>query len=43
MNMYFIASVCPEEIDKQVMKWKLWMKEKYGCEAALRSPAHVGV
>jgi 2'-5' RNA ligase len=41
MNMYFIALVFPAEINLQVMKWKLWMKEKFGCEAALRSPAHI--
>jgi 2'-5' RNA ligase len=39
--MYFIALVCPEEINQQVLKWKLWMKEKFGCEVALRSPAHI--
>jgi 2'-5' RNA ligase len=39
--MYFIALVCPEHINKQVLKWKVWMKERFGCEAALRSPAHI--
>jgi 2'-5' RNA ligase len=39
--MYFIALICPEHINKQVLKWKLWMKERFGCEAALRSPAHI--
>jgi 2'-5' RNA ligase len=41
MNIYFIALVAPPEIDQQVLKWKLWMKEKYNCEIALRSPAHI--
>src|ERR1044071_4254592 len=41
MNMYFLAFVAPEIINQQVLKWKLWMKEHYGCEAALRSPAHI--
>jgi 2'-5' RNA ligase len=41
MNMYFIAVVAPGEINKQVLKWKHWMKERYLCEVALRSPAHV--
>lgn len=39
--MYFIALVAPEDINRQVVKWKNQMKEKYGCEAALRSPAHI--
>ena len=41
MNMYFIALLCPEEINSRVLKWKLWMHEKFGCEVALRSPAHI--
>jgi 2'-5' RNA ligase len=41
MNMYFIALVAPEDINKQVLKWKTWMKERYNCEVALRSPAHI--
>ena len=39
--MYFIALVAPEDINKQVLKWKHWMKERYQCEVALRSPAHI--
>ena len=39
--MYFIAIVAPETINQQVLKWKLWMKEQYNCEVALRSPAHI--
>lgn len=41
MNMYFIALVAPEDINKQVLKWKHLMKERYQCEVALRSPAHI--
>ncbi len=41
MNMYFIALVAPEEINQQVLKWKLWMKDRFGCEVALKSPAHI--
>ena len=39
--MYFIALVAPEDINKEVLKWKHWMKERYQCEVALRSPAHI--
>ena len=39
--MYFIALVVPADMNKQVLKWKTWMKERYGCEVALRSPAHI--
>lgn len=41
MNMYFVALVAPEEINQQVMKWKNFFKEKYGCTVALKSPAHL--
>ena len=39
--MYFIALVAPEAINQQALKWKLWMKEKFKCEVALKSPAHI--
>ena len=39
--MYFNALVAPEEINRQVLEWKNFMKEHYGCVVALRSPAHI--
>jgi 2'-5' RNA ligase len=39
--MYFVALVAPEEIDRQVLKWKNFFKEDYGCTVALKSPAHI--
>jgi len=41
MIMYFIAVVAPGEINEKVLKWKNYMKEHFGCLAALRSPAHI--
>ena len=41
MNMYFIAIVAPEKIDEQVLKWKNYFKENFGCTVALKSPAHI--
>lgn len=41
MNMYFVALVAPAEINQQVLKWKNFFKEKYGCTVALKSPAHL--
>ena len=43
MNMYFVALVAPEQIDRQVLKWKNFFKENYGCTVALKSPAHITV
>ncbi len=40
-SMYFLAIVCPEELDKIILGFKLWMQEKYGCRVALRAPAHI--
>lgn len=39
--MYFIAVLCPTELDKKVQQYKLWMKEQFGCIIALKSPAHI--
>lgn len=41
MNMYYIAILAPEEINRQVLKWKFFFKEKFDCNAALKSPAHI--
>jgi 2'-5' RNA ligase len=39
--MYFVAIVCPEELNKKIELFKLWMQEKFGCKVALKSPAHI--
>jgi 2'-5' RNA ligase len=41
MEMYSIALVAPADIDRQVLKWKTWMKEKFDCSVAFKSPAHI--
>jgi 2'-5' RNA ligase len=43
MNMYYVAILAPGEIDQQVLKWKNYFKEHYGCTVALKSPAHVTI
>ena len=40
-KMYFIALVAPQEIDRQVLEWKYFMKAHHGSVVALRSPAHI--
>ncbi|HEY6063330.1 MAG TPA: RNA 2',3'-cyclic phosphodiesterase [Chitinophagaceae bacterium] len=40
-HMYFIAIVCPPELDKKILQYKYWMKEQFGSVAALKSPAHI--
>jgi 2'-5' RNA ligase len=40
-SMYYVAIHCPPEIDKEVTEYKRWMKERFGCVAALKSPAHI--
>jgi 2'-5' RNA ligase len=39
--MYYFAILAPEEIDKEVMKWKKIFKERFNCTKALNSPAHI--
>ena len=41
MNMYFIAIVAPEEINREVLKWKNYFKDHFDCTVALKSPAHI--
>ena len=40
-HMYFVAIVCPAELNKKILAFKLWMKDQFGCIVALRSPAHI--
>lgn len=40
-KMYFLAVVAPAVINEQVLKWKHYMREHYGCVVALKSPAHI--
>jgi 2'-5' RNA ligase len=40
-SMYYMAVVAPEEIDSKVKKWKEYMRERFGCTVALKSPAHI--
>lgn len=40
-NMYYLALICPPEVDRQVEQYKHWMKDQFGCVVALKSPAHI--
>ena len=42
-SLFYIAIVCPETIEEKVKQFKLYMEEKYGCRAALKSPAHLTI
>ncbi len=39
--MYYIAILAPEAINEQVLKWKHFMRDHFGCSVALKSPAHI--
>lgn len=39
--MYYIAVLCPPEINEKILQYKQWMKTYFGCVIALRSPAHI--
>jgi 2'-5' RNA ligase len=41
MPLCFIGIVAPEDISNQVMEWKNYMLQHFGCRVALRSPAHI--
>ena len=40
-NMFFIAIMCPQDLDKKILQFKLWIKEHFGAVVALKSPAHI--
>lgn len=40
-NHYFIAIVAPGHVDSEVREFKYYMRDRYGCTVALRSPAHI--
>lgn len=42
-NMYFAAVVLPEHLDKKILAYKKWMREKFGCRVGLKSPAHITI
>ena len=40
-SMYYVAVVCPVEVDEKILQFKYWMKDQFGCIVALKSPAHI--
>ncbi|MCX8019107.1 MAG: 2'-5' RNA ligase family protein [Chitinophagaceae bacterium] len=40
-SMYYVAIVCPEEVNERVHEYKIRMRDRFGCTAALKSPAHI--
>ena len=41
--MYYVAIVCPDDLNIKIQAFKLWMQEKFGCKVALKSPAHITI
>lgn len=41
--LYYIAVVCPDEINEKINEYKDYMQQKYGCRAAQKSPAHLTI
>jgi 2'-5' RNA ligase len=40
-QLYYIAIVCPASVNEDILVHKHWMREHFGCKAALKSPAHI--
>lgn len=40
-RIYYVAVVCPPEIDEKVLQYKYWMRDRFGCKSALKSQAHL--
>lgn len=43
MQMYYLALVLPDELNKEVHKWKQYMLDRYHCRVGLKSPAHITI
>jgi 2'-5' RNA ligase len=43
MDMYYMAIVLPEELNKEVLKYKQYMLDQYQCRVGLKSPAHTTI
>lgn len=41
--MYYIAIIAPSSVNERVLEWKHWMRDRFGCIVALKSPAHITV
>lgn len=41
MPLYFIAILAPDPVSRQVLEWKHYMLQRFNCQVALRSPAHI--
>ena len=41
MDMYFMAIILPEELNKRVLEYKHYMLNQYNCKVGLKSPAHI--
>jgi 2'-5' RNA ligase len=39
--LHFIAIVAPDAINQQVLQWKHYMRDRFQCKVALKSPAHI--
>lgn len=42
-SLFYMAVMCPAEINDRVTNMKNWMKDQYGCVAASKSPAHLTI
>jgi 2'-5' RNA ligase len=43
MEMYFVAIVLPEDLNKKVLHYKTLMLERFNCTVGLKSPAHITI
>ena len=39
--MYFVALVCPPPLNEKILRYKIWMRDQFGCIVAMKSPAHI--
>ena len=42
-SLFYIAIVCPEQVEEKLSQFKGHMENRYGCRAAKKSPAHLTI
>ncbi|TCZ67922.1 2'-5' RNA ligase family protein [Flaviaesturariibacter aridisoli] len=43
MQLYYMALVLPEALNQEIVLFKEWMRDRFGCRVGLRSPAHITI
>ncbi|RYY67460.1 MAG: 2'-5' RNA ligase family protein [Chitinophagaceae bacterium] len=43
MQLYYVALVLPDALNRKIVLFKEWMRDRFGCRVGLKSPAHITI